>query len=93
MNKYETIMIIKPTLSEEQWHNEVEKIKELINKNGKVTGTEYWGMRKLAYPVKKHNEGYYADVYFSSDFEFVDELLRVYNESENIIKHIIVKKD
>lgn len=93
MNKYETIMIVKPTLSEEQWHNEVDKIKELINKNGKVTSTEFWGMRKLAYPVKKYNEGYYADIYFSSDFEFVDELLRVYNESENIIKHIIVKKD
>lgn len=93
MNKYETIIILKPTLAEEEIKNSIQKIKDLINENGKVTATEEWGMRKLAFPVQKFNEGYYTDIYFSSDFEFIDELLKFYNESENIIKYIVSKKD
>mgnify|MGYP002862728764 CR=1 FL=1 len=93
MNNYETIMIINSDLEEGAIKSTIEKISSLINSNGKVSSTEEWGKRKLAYPIKKQAEGYYVLVNFSSNPEFIDELDRVYNITDEVIKHIVVKKD
>ena len=71
----------------------VEKFTTLISENGTVESTEEWGKKKLAYPIKKQNEGYYVLVNFTSNPEFIDELERVYNITDEVIKHIVVKKD
>ena len=92
MNNYETIMIINSDLEEGAFKSTIEKISSLINSNGKVSSTEEWGKRKLAYPIEKHNEGYYVLVNFESNPEFIDELTRVYNITDEIIKNIIVKR-
>ena len=92
-NNYETIMIINSNLEEATIKATVEKFEALINANGKVESTEEWGKKKLAYPIKKQAEGYYVLVNFSSNPEFIDELDRVYNITDEVIKHIVVKKD
>ena len=93
MNNYETIIIINPNLSDEDCAKVTDRFTEMIGKEGKVESTEVWGRRKLAYPIQKNGEGYYVLVNFSSNPEFIDELNRVYNITDEIIKHIIVKKD
>lgn len=92
-NNYETIMIINSNLEEATINATIEKISALINANGKVESTEEWGKKKLAYPIKKQAEGYYVLVNFTSNPEFIDELDRVYNITDEVIKHIVVKKD
>lgn len=92
-NNYETIAIINPSIDEAALKGTVEKIKDLISANGKVESVEEWGNKKLAYPVKKHSEGYYVLVNFSSNPEFIDELERVYNITDEVLKHIVIKKD
>lgn len=92
-NNYETIAIINPTIDEAALKATVEKIKDLISANGNVESVEEWGNKKLAYPVKKHSEGYYVLVNFSSNPEFIDELERVYNITDEVLKHIVIKKD
>ena len=91
-NNYETIMIINSNLEEATIKATVEKFEALINANGKVESTEEWGKKKLAYPIEKQNEGYYVLVNFTSNPEFIDELDRVYNITDEVIKHIVVKK-
>ncbi len=91
-NNYETIMIINSNLEEATIKATVEKFENLINANGKVESTEEWGKKKLAYPIKKQAEGYYVLVNFTSNPEFIDELDRVYNITDEVIKHIVVKK-
>ena len=91
-NNYETIMIINSNLEEATIKATVEKFENLINANGKVASTEEWGKKKLAYPIKKQAEGYYVLVNFTSNPEFIDELDRVYNITDEVIKHIVVKK-
>ena len=91
-NNYETIMIINSNLEEATLKATVEKFEALINANGKVESTEEWGKKKLAYPIKKQAEGYYVLVNFTSNPEFIDELDRVYNITDEVIKHIVVKK-
>ncbi|MBR4110704.1 MAG: 30S ribosomal protein S6 [Clostridia bacterium] len=92
-NNYETIMIINSAMEEAAIKSAVEKIKDLISANGTVESVEEWGNKKLAYPVKKHSEGYYVLVNFSSNPEFIDELERVYNITDEVLKHIVIKKD
>ena len=91
-NNYETIMIINSNLEEATIKATVEKFESLINANGKVESTEEWGKKKLAYPIKKQAEGYYVLVNFTSNPEFIDELSRIYNITDEVIKHIVVKK-
>ena len=92
-NNYETIIIINSNLDEAATKATVEKFTTLISENGTVESTEEWGKKKLAYPIKKQNEGYYVLVNFTSNQEFIDELERVYNITDEVIKHIVVKKD
>ena len=92
-NNYETIMIINSNLDETATKSTIDKMLALIGENGKVESTEEWGKKKLAYPIKKQNEGYYVLINFSSNPDFIDELERVYNITDEIIKHIVVKKD
>ena len=91
-NNYETIMIVNSNLEEAVIKSSIEKVTDLIAKNGKVESTEEWGKKKLAYPIKKQAEGYYVLVNFTSNPEFIDELDRVYNITDEVIKHIVVKK-
>lgn len=93
MNNYETIIIINSTLEEANIKATIEKVNALISANGKVESTEDWGKKRLAYPINKQNEGYYVLINFSSNPDFIDELERVYNITDEIIKHIVVKKD
>lgn len=92
MNQYETIIIINPNLDEAATKATIEKFTTMMNENGKVEATEEWGKKRLAYPISKQNEGYYVLINFSSNPEFIDELERVYNITDDVIKHIIVKK-
>lgn len=92
MNHYETIMIINSNLEEAVIKSTIEKISSLIGSHGTVESTEEWGKRKLAYPIQKQAEGYYVLVNFESNPEFIDELERVYNITDEVIKHIVVKK-
>lgn len=93
MNKYESIIIINSTLEDAEIKSVVEKFQTLIAENGTVESVEEWGKKRLAYPVKKHSEGYYTLYNFSSNPEFIDELERVYNITDEVLKFITVKKD
>lgn len=91
-NNYETIMIVNSNLEEAAIKDTIVKISALISEHGTVESTEEWGKKRLAYPIKKQNEGYYVLINFSSNPEFINELDRIYNITDEVIKHIIVKK-
>lgn len=53
MNKYESIFIINPSVTEESIKALIEKFSNLINNNGKVESVDEWGKRKISIPYKK----------------------------------------
>ncbi len=56
MNRYETVFIATPVLSDGQLKELVGKFQGVITENGgKVTPSEEWGLKKLAYPIQKKN--------------------------------------
>lgn len=93
MNKYESIIIVNPEVNEEGLKALEEKFTGLINENGKVESVESMGKRKLAYPIKKFNEGTYILFNFEAKPASIAELERVYRITDEILKHIVVKKE
>ena len=74
MNKYESVIIVNPSLDEEKVKSLIDKFSDLINKHGKVTKVDNMGKRKLAYEVKKNREGIYVVFYFEAEPSLIAEL-------------------
>jgi small subunit ribosomal protein S6 len=91
MRKYETIFILQPTLDEEAVKANIEKFKGVIeNGGGVIENVDFWGKRKLAYEIKKVNEGFYTLINFSADAELPKELDRIFRINDTVVRHIIV---
>lgn len=93
MNRYETVFIINPQVEDTGVKALIEKFSNLINNDGKVNEVKELGMKKLAYPIKKHNEGNYVVINFEANPELIKELERIYRITDEVIKFIVVRKD
>lgn len=92
MNKYESMYILKPNLDEETKASLIERFKSLIEENGgKVEKVDEMGQKKLAYEINYISEGYYVLMTFESDGEFPQELERLYNINENVIRFNVIR--
>ena len=77
------------------------ELKELIEKfnalietaGGKVSEVQEWGLKRLAYPIQKKEQGYYILVNFEAKPESIVELERVYKITDSVMKFITVRKD
>ena len=93
MINYEVMFIIDPTLEDEKKDAAVERVKGIIAAEGEVGNVDVWGLRKLAYPIQKKNEGYYVVIDVKAEPTLPAELDRRLKISEDFMRHIIVNKD
>ena len=93
MINYEVMFIIDPMLDDEKKDAAVERVKNVIAAEGEVGNVDVWGLRKLAYPIQKKNEGYYVVIDFKAEPTLPAELDRRLKISEDFMRHIIVNKD
>ena len=93
MNKYESIIIINPNLTEEAIKAIETRFTGLINEKGKVESVEHMGKKKLAYEVKKNTEGYYMLFNFEAKPDSIAELERNYRITDDILKFITTRKE
>ena len=94
LNKYESIYIINPEVEEQGIKELVEKFNTLIEtEGGKVSETQEWGLKRLAYPIQKKEQGYYVLVNFEAKPESIVELERVYKITDSVMKFITIRKD
>lgn len=91
MNKYESVIIINPSVDDEKLKAVEAKFTELINKDGNVTKVDNLGKKKLAYEVKKNKEGIYLVFYFEANPTLIAELERNYRITDEVIKFIVIK--
>jgi small subunit ribosomal protein S6 len=92
MNFYETLFVVKPTLTEEEITAQINKIKDVLTKeNAELIAEDAMGMRKLAYPVDKHLRGYYTVLYYKAEGASIAEIERNLKINESIIKFLSVK--
>ena len=74
MNKYESIIIINPSIEEEAMKAIISKYTDLINSEGSVEKVTEMGKKKLAYEIQKNKEAYYVVFNFESKPELIAEL-------------------
>jgi len=92
VNNYEVMYIVKP-IEEEAFEAVVKKFDDLLAANGAtVEKTDKWGKKRLAYPIQDLNDGIYVLVTFKADAKAVKELDRVMKITDEILRHMIIKK-
>lgn len=95
MNRYETVFIATPVLSEVQLSEIISKFQGVIAENGgEVLHTEEWGLKKLAYPIQKKSTGFYFLMEFSSaDGSIIEKLETIYRRDERVMRFLTFKLD
>lgn len=92
MRRYETIFITLPDLPSEEMDAIIERYSTLITSlNGIVVKVDIWGKRRLAYPIRKRQDGYYILVDFVGENEVRAEFERNLKFDENILRAQSVK--
>ena len=94
MNKYETVFILTPVLSDDQMKETVEKFKKVLTDNGgNIENEENWGLRKLAYPIENKNTGFYTLIEFEGEPTIVDKLEIAFRRDEKVIRFLTFRLD
>ena len=88
MNKYESVIIVKPDVDTKEI---IKKVEEIVNSNGNMEKIDELGTKKLAYEIRGNKEGQYIVFYFEGGSGLVEELERNYRIIEDIIKFITIK--
>ena len=93
-NRYETVFIATPVLSEAQMKEAVDKYKSLIQKNkGEIVHEENWGLKKLAYPIQKKSTGFYYMLEFACEGSVIQPLEIEFRRDERILRFLTFKMD
>ena len=94
MRIYEELFIIRPDATEDEQNALIEQLKQVItNAQGTVEKVENWGVRRLAYRVKKRAEGIYVLIVFNAGSTTTKELERRLRVSDLVLKFITVRID
>lgn len=92
MTDYELVAIISPEVDGERLPEIIEQVGKFItDEGGMVESTEQWGIRKLAYPIKKFMEANYVLTRFKLEPDLTKKLGAELRASEEILRHLIVK--
>ena len=92
MRYYETLYIINPGLPEDGYREVVTKFTDLVKKNkGVVTKVDEWGMKTLAYAIKKFNRGSYVLLQYCGEPGITAELKREMSLDDRLLKYQTIK--
>lgn len=93
MAQYEIAVLYHPDLEVDLTKAEEKVTKIFTDNGGKVTGTDNWGKRKLAYPIKKQEHAVYVFYTVELPGEALRKLESTFNITDEVIRYLIVKPD
>ena len=92
MRRYETISIISPNVGEDEIKAINQRTAGIIEGDGgTILTVDNWGLKKLAYPIKKQQQGYYIYTEFAAIPAAVSEMERIFKIDDNVLKYMTVK--
>jgi len=90
--RYESTFIVSSNLSLDQRDAIVKKFEETVSKNGgKLLETEHWGIRRLAYLIKKNTSGHYISLHYTAPPTTNAKLDRAYQLDEDILRWLTLE--
>lgn len=95
MKNYETVFILNPVLSEDQAKDTVEKFVKVIGKaKGDVINKEFWGLKKMAYPIQNKSTGFYNLIEFTTENTgIINTLETEFRRDESVMRFLTTALD
>ena len=94
MTNYESVLIARQDLGASQVKDIVDNLSNVIkNQGGEVVRVDNWGLKNLAYRIKKNRKGHYVLLNISAPASAISEFERVMRINEDIIRYMTVKVD
>jgi small subunit ribosomal protein S6 len=91
MHIYETVLILKPAMSDPEVADFVEKTKQTIaGDGGEIVAHEIWGRRKLTHIIGKNREGVYTFFKYKANAGLLKKLSHNFSISDNIMRNLTV---
>ena len=91
---YEILFIADPNLSEAEVDTLTEHVQGYAEKEGaRIQKVEKWGKKRLAYNIRKHQEGYYILIVVEGKASLVKEVERRIRVTDGVVKFITVRVD
>ena len=93
-NNYETLYILRPDLGEEVVQQQVARYRDLISEHSATDiEVKVWGKKRLAYPIKKLNDGVYVQMNYQATGKQVAPMERAMRLSDEVIRYLTLKLD
>lgn len=93
MNSYYLTLVLKPDIEEKERKTLLDSmVKKLTGEAGKVEKEDLWGVKDLAYPIKKQTKGFYAHFEINADPKIVTGLDKVLKVEEDVLRYLLVRK-
>ena len=94
MRDYELVLVISPDVGDEGFPTTVERVSNFIKeRGGQVKDVDQWGRRRLAYPITRFNEGFYAVTHFSIEPTELQALEGNLGLAEDVLRHLVVRQE
>ena len=94
MRHYETTYILRPNLGEEKFTEIIERTNAIVEgDNGSVIDIDRWGIKKLAYEIKKETQGYYICMNYAAPGSTIQEMERIFRIDDNVLRYLTIKLD
>jgi small subunit ribosomal protein S6 len=94
LREYELVVVLSPSLGDEGFPATIERITGVIQGNGgEIKNVDQWGRRRLAYPIKRNLEGYYAVTKFAAEPTAIRPLENNLDLAEDVLRHLVIKLD
>ena len=92
MRRYETIFIVRPNVTEDDVEAVTSKATSIIEGDGgTIIRIDKWGLKKLAYLIKKESQGYYVYIDYGGIPASVSEMERIFRIDDKVLKYLTVK--
>ena len=89
VREYETLYIVTPGLAEDEQKALVERVAAIVKKHkGETVKNDVWGKRKLAYPIKRKQEGVYVLLRYKSVAEVPAEIDVFVKRTPDVLRHL-----
>jgi small subunit ribosomal protein S6 len=94
LHEYELVVVINPDIAEEDVPAAIDRLNNAVtSRGGEVAEITPWGRRKLAYPISRHNEGNYVVSQIRLDPARAHELEGGFAISDEVLRHLLIRKD
>jgi len=94
LRQYETGFVLSPALSEEETAQFIQQMAEIVaQKKGHMVRQDVWGKRRLAFPIKRFQEGVYVFFTYEGGGDVSTELERRFKQTDTVIRFMTVLKD